>query len=236
MKQQQILALIKKELRETVRSSPLPILLSPGLAVAMQFLMLRRLEREGAGILAGLGVNEAAAASLMFTGPVVIPFLAMSMMQRRFIREQLLGSLVPVLCTGVRIGDIWLAKVLSSFLVGYGAALVALAANTVLIKLYLEEAVVWSGALLAVVLVVSPMGCLMVVGVMGLLVFAIRTTAFAGFLPLLILMGLQVFWHKLVTRPVLLSGVYLAVVGAVVTLALVYQGVNRLSKQYFLKV
>ncbi|GIU78612.1 MAG: hypothetical protein KatS3mg005_1850 [Bryobacteraceae bacterium] len=112
----------------------------------------------------------------------------------------------------------------------------ALAANTVLIKLYLEEAVVWSGALLAVVLVVSPMGCLMVVGVMGLLVFAIRTTAFAGFLPLLILMGLQVFWHKLVTRPVLLSGVYLAVVGAVVTLALVYQGVNRLSKQYFLKV
>lgn len=236
MKQQQILALIKKELRETVRSSPLPILLSPGLAVAMQFFMLRRLEREGAGILAGLGVKEAAAASLMFTGPVVIPFLAMSMMQRRFIREQLLGSLVPVLCTGVRIGDIWLAKVLSSFLVGYGAALVALAANTVLIKLYLGEAVVWSGALLAVVLVVSPMGCLMVVGVMGLLVFAIRTTAFAGFLPWLILMGVQVFWHKLVTRPVLLSGVYLAVVGAVVTLALVYQGVNRLSKQYFLKV
>lgn len=112
MRQQQILALIKKELRETVRSSPLLILLSSGLAVALQFQILRRLEREGAGILAGLGVNEAAAASLMFTGPVVIPFLAMSMMQRRFIREQLLGSLVPVLCTGVRIGDIWLAKVL----------------------------------------------------------------------------------------------------------------------------
>lgn len=237
MKQQQILTLMKKELRETVRSSPLPILLSVGLAVSMQFIMLRRLEREGTGVLAGLGVNEAAAASLMFAGPVVIPFLALSMMQRRFIREQLLGSLVSVLCTGVRIGDIWLAKVLSSFLVGYGAAMVALAANAVLIKLHLGEAVVWSGALLAVVLVVSPIGCLTAVGLMGALVFTIRTTAFAGILPLLILVGLQLFWQKLVTRPeVLLSGAYLAVVGTVVMLALVYQGVNRLSKQYFLKL
>jgi hypothetical protein len=107
----------------------------------------------------------------------------------------------------------------------------------VLIKLYLGEAVAWSGALLAVVLVVSPMVCLAVVGVMGLLVFAIRTTVFAGLLPMLIVVGLQVFWQKLVTRPdVLLSGVFLVVVGAVVMLALVYQGVNRLSKQYFLKL
>jgi hypothetical protein len=237
MKQQQLLALIKKDLREAVRSSPLAILVSPGLAVAVQFLMLRQLERSGGGMLAGVGVNEVAAASLMFAGPVVIPFLALSMIQRRFIREQLLGSLVPVLCTGVRIGDIWLAKVLSTFLVGYGAGLVALVANAVLIKLYLGEAVAWSGALLAVVLVVSPMVCLAVVGVMGLLVFAIRTTVFAGLLPMLIVVGLQVFWQKLVTRPdVLLSGVFLVVVGAVVMLALVYQGVNRLSKQYFLKL
>jgi hypothetical protein len=54
---------------------------------------------------------------------------------------------------------------------------------------------------------------------------------------MLIVVGLQVFWQKLVTRPdVLLSGVFLVVVGAVVMLALVYQGVNRLSKQYFLKL
>lgn len=230
MRRHRITALVHKVTLEMTRSGPLPFLYYVVLSMMVQFSMLKRLQSAvGASDMVTL-----APATFLFIAPVVIPFTAIMLIQRRLMQEQLLGSLAVLLATGTRPGDVWLAKVLAGFSLSYVCMALALALNFGLTTLVLGHGIALSATMLMIVAIVSPLGCLAMLGLLAFSVIVFRTTAIGGVLALVILVVIQQFSLRMVKQPELLISIsYLAALAAVVTLGLLYTAVNALPRRRF---
>jgi hypothetical protein len=236
MTSQQLTSLVHKELLESMRSASVPVLISVSAAILMQVALLRRIAHAGSPLQL-TSTDSAAAAPLVLAAPLVIPVLGMMLIQRRFLREQVRGSLVSLLCTGISVGDVWLAKVLSGFAVGYLAAILILAMDGLIITLWFGSAITWSGSLLVLLFVLGPLISLLLLAVMSFVAFAVRTAAIGGMLPAVLVVFLQMYWRRLIVRgEIVASGAFVAAVCVIVTLCLLKTCLDRLPKRYLLRI
>lgn len=239
MNRQQTLALVRKEWLEMTRTNVLPFLYNILLSVLLTFTVLKRMPSSGGSpspswnMTGDLGVFY----TLLFVPPLVIPFTALMLAQKSILREQLLGSMAILLSSGIHGGDIWLAKVLASSGVGYLAMLVGLALNCGIVAVYSHRAPAAPLSLLVILLIVEPLACFTLVGLLEFMVYALRTTLVGGiFAVVLITVFLSYSQQMLMNSEILISAAYLVAVGGALVLCLLYMAMNQLPKRYLLRL
>jgi ABC-type transport system involved in multi-copper enzyme maturation permease subunit len=237
----QAIAIIRKELREQKRSGWLFILGVVGFASYAQWLAMRSYigmsknlaEQEAGGLGPAQILALAPSLSLVFVGPMVIPFLGNGFLSRSLLRERLLGTLIPILATGVDPGVVWAAKVLAAFLGCYLVTLACIVIDLFIIAFQFHLPVTLSPATVVTVFFIAPLAGLAVLAIMSFLFWTVRGANYvAATLPVIVSTALfgYVTTHAVTELP-LRAAAYTGV-GAVVVITVCAMGINRLSRQF----
>jgi len=183
MKTDRIMALVRKEIVEGLRSGWLNI---PATAAVSVMLLLAPLSRSG--------LTPAAAALLqariaIFLPLLAMPFFAGTMLSRAIQTERLRGGLLPLLVYGGSPAEVWLSKVLGAFALSYGVMLLSLGGYIGYGRWHGRDLLPALSAL-PYVFVVMPIAALSLIAAQALLFWVMGRSALVSvILPLVILFG-----------------------------------------------
>lgn len=236
-------AIIKKELLEASRTGWSYVLATLALSTYIQWFTVRNYlamarkvadgTQQGIGLTADQLMALAPTLSLVFVAPIVVPFVSNGILSRSLIRERLLGTLLPLLATGVDSGLVWTSKVLAAFFFSYAVALAAVGINLAMVSGYFHLTIAWSPALIVTVLLLAPVVSLAIVAVMSFLFWTVKAARFiAATLPVVTSMALFGYVSMNPPGEILLKGVLLATVGALVLLWACALGISRLNRRF----
>lgn len=245
----QIAAVVRKEFREYLRVQKISFGLTVGYSVFMQWFIVHSYahavkmaaslpESKAASMLADPEVFAAATAgTLMFIGPLVLPFFANSLLARSFMEERYKHVLAPMFSTGVNPGVVWLGKLIAAFTASYATMTLCVGLDLGLLTMYFGLSIALTPGLVLMALFVMPTACLGMVALIAYLNWAWQQATFViSFAMFLLMMGVFSF---LSARPVLTIGPGFATILVVLSLLLVGAcafGVSLLSRQRIVNV
>lgn len=212
-----VAALVRKEVRETLRSAWLYVATTVVYATFLQWFVVRNYRSLMEADPRTLGL--ATATSLVYVFPLVIPFFANVLLTRSLAEERVRQSLLPMLATGVSPGLVWVTKLLTAFGLGYVVALVCFVLDLLMVRSYFGIEVALTAPLALATLVVYPLATLGILAVMAFLFWTVRqANVVASVLPVLVTMGL---WYYAGSHPATRLGWLLPLVAAGAAAALV---------------
>lgn len=238
----QILAIVRKELQETRRTSTKYAAMALVFSTYLQWFIVRNyVSMAKSGKPTAFSPSDILAMaptfSLIFVAPMVIPFFANALLSRSFIREQLLGSLMPILATGVDAGLLWASKVVAAFIASYVVAVAALLADIVLITFYFHLTITWSLQTVVVVLVMSPLCSLAILAIMSFLYWTVKAANLvSSILPIVVSMGLFAYASAHPVTQLVFGSVLLVAMGSILVIFLLSLAVNKLSRQFIVGI
>ena len=181
-------AIARKELREGLRTGWKFVLQILGLAVFLNWFVVR-------SYVATVGKDArllqlAASMSLIYVSLMVIPYIANALLVRSLVEERHKQTILPLLATGTPPVAIWLTKLVVAFAVSYAAMLVSLGLHALMIVYYWHIPLYFTPQILLGALVVTPLLALAVVALTALVFWAFyHTHLVASVIPVVVAMS-----------------------------------------------
>lgn len=132
---------------------------------------------------------------LLLAAPLVIPQVVGFLLMQLHGRDQIRGSIIPVLCTGVRPGFVWIARLLAAFCAAYVVFLLSIGMSVAMIRVIFKLPVIGDSSLWIAILISAPLAALALPALAFLLSWISRTSMMvSSFLPMLIyLLGFTLY-------------------------------------------
>jgi hypothetical protein len=213
-------AIMKKEILAAIRASKLQVVISVGFPLVAQWAIMQHMAKAaGTGAeqneqMSGM-INMGPTILLLYVAPMLIPFLANSLLTKSFTQEKASGALMPIVATGINVGFLWAAKMLAIFVYCYVISLFILELDVLLLTLYFKLTLTFSFTTAVLVLVISPVVATAITAIMSFMFWTVKFGNILGtFLPMIVTMGLVVFANTRPTTMVMLKGITVVMLAA----------------------
>jgi hypothetical protein len=238
----QAIAIIRKELREALRTTRIYLILIFIFSTYLQWFIVRNYvgmakDPSKSQLPESITPDQilllAPTFSLIFVAPIVIPFFANTILSRSLIRERFAGSLITLFSTGVNPGLVWGSKVVAAFLYSYPVALGCIGLDLLMIKYYFNLPIAWSLTLVVTVLIIAPVASLAIIAIMSFLFWTVRPAHFiASFLPVIVSLGLFAYASAHPVTEVLVRGVLIVTMVSAGLLGACGFAISKLNRQF----
>jgi hypothetical protein len=124
---------------------------------------------------------------LLLAGPILIPSAMNMLLAQLHLRDQNRGSIIPLLCAGVRPGFAWSARLLVTFCAVYAMLLISIGLIAVIIRIVFRIPVLGGTSLWIAILISSPLAALVLPSLSFLLAWISRRAMMvSSYIPILI--------------------------------------------------